>query len=267
MDKRVRRQVRRALEVTGLIGAYYRWRLRREILTPVEQVDDGLPMPPRDLIMDVVAVNGQPSWFSSEGQRTAGDFEKIANRYGIDLESGVSVLDFGCGAGRIARWLAHRVVGAGGSFHGSDINPRLVGWCRENLPGSYAENGLKPPLGLPSNSIDLLYAHSVLTHLREDTARAWLREFRRVLKPGGVAVLTFHDENFAQAWGPPEAREGLAHSDYVVVNNALEGSNYMSAWTRQDYFRGLAGADYEVLEIIPGALDHPIQATAVLRPR
>lgn len=74
-------------------------------------------------------------------------------------------------------------MAAGGRFYGSDINPRLIRWCADNLPGRYFTNGLRPPLDLPDASIDLVYAHSVLTHLTEQTAQAWLAEVRRFCAP------------------------------------------------------------------------------------
>lgn len=265
MQNQLRRRARRMMEAAGVIGIYYRWRERRAINTPVEQVDDCLPMPPRELIMIVAGTNGQPSWFSAEGRRDAGRFQALASAHGIDFDKPNAVLDFGCGAGRIARWLAPKVIAAGGRFHGSDINPRLVRWCQANLDGEFSQNRLAPPLRFPDAAFDLVYGHSVLTHLREDTARAWLAELARVLKPGGLAILTFHDENYAERWGPPEARAGLEGADYVVVNNALEGSNYMSAWTTRAHFAEIAGHAFEVAQIEPGGLDHPRQATAVLR--
>jgi SAM-dependent methyltransferase len=48
----------------------------------------------------------------------------------------------------------------------------------------------RPPLDLPGNSIDLIYAMSVFSHLPADVADAWIAEFARILKPGGIACLT-----------------------------------------------------------------------------
>ena len=112
----------------------------------------------------------------------------------------------------------------------------------------------------------MLYAYSVLTHLREATAIAWLAEIARVLRRGGLALLTFHDEAFAELFGPPGAAAALAKRPYVVLNDALEGSNYISAWTTRAHFTELAAGRFEVLEIRPGQADRT-QALAVLRKR
>lgn len=260
-------KIRRVLEVTGLIGPYYRWREARLAAIASESVDDGLPMPPPPLITLIASTSGQ-RWFSERGREDAAQFRALALEQGIDLATPGTVLDWGVGCGRIARWLAQGVTAAGGQFLGVDIHPKLAAWCAQALPGRYLRTGLQPPLPFEAASLDLAYSYSVLTHLTEATARAWLAELRRLLKPDGCAILTFHDETYAQAWGPPEVRARLATEDYVVWNNALEGSNYMSAWTSRAYFRQLAAAaGFTVARIVEGGADFPSQAIAVLRPK
>ncbi len=253
------------MERTGLIGPYFRWREGRLAAAPADVVDDGRPMPPAALLVAVVGGAGQ-GWFSQTGRADAAKFLALAQAAGLPASGPIDVLDWGCGCGRIARWLAPDVAARGGSFTGCDLNPTLAAWCAANLPGRYLPNDLMPPLPLVAESVDLAYAHSVLTHLAERTARAWLRELARVLRPGGVAVLTFHDEAYAAAWGPPEVRAGLALQPYVVWNNALEGSNYLSAWMTTAHARSLAAEPgLEVVKLVPGGREHPDQAVAVLR--
>lgn len=266
MPTPLRRLVRRVLERTGLIAPYYRWLERRSARGLDEAVDDGRPMPPAEL---VVMVSG-PSrrWFSEQGRADAARFRELAASHGADVARGLDVLDFGCGAGRIARWLAPEVVAAGGTFTGSDLNPRLSRWCAGALAGRYLTNELRPPLALPDHGLDLVYAHSVLTHLTRPTAEAWLGELARVLRPGGLALLSFHDEAYARAWAPAEVAARLGPNEpYVVWNNAMEGSNYLSAWTTRAELARLAATVFEVAEIVPGRTDEPTQAVAVLKVR
>lgn len=253
------------MEFTGLIGPYFRWLEHRLARLPGERVNDGRPMPPRDFI---VAVSGTADerWFSERGRADAAKFMQIAQRHGLDSETAITVLDWGCGCGRIARWLSADVIRRGGQFHGTDLNTSLIRWCAENLPGVYTENGLRPPAPLEDGHFDLVYAHSVMTHLTEAVAVAWLAECARIMKPGALALLTFHDETFAEHWGPPEVSPALKTQPYLVWNKALEGSNYLSAWTTRDYFTTLAkNSEFEMIEIIPGSQELPEQAVAVLR--
>ena len=67
MLKPLRRLIRRGLELTGLIGPYYRFVERRLARAPVEAVDDGRPMPPADLLVAVTGGAEQES-FSERGR-------------------------------------------------------------------------------------------------------------------------------------------------------------------------------------------------------
>src|SRR5258708_7051462 len=62
----------------------------------------------------------------------------------------------------------------------------------------------RPPLDVADGSVDLIYGQSVLTHLTRATTLAWLAEVRRVMRPGGLAMLTFMDDRYAERWGPPD---------------------------------------------------------------
>jgi SAM-dependent methyltransferase len=260
----LQRFVHRGLELTGLIGPLHRRQERRLADARTEPFEDRLPMPPPELMVLVAGAAG-PAWFSERGRADGERFRAAAAAHGVDLASGLDVLDFGCGCGRIARWLAPQVLAAGGSFHGFDYNRRLVDWCAANLVGDYRTNRLRPPLRMDDGSVDVAYAYSVLTHLREDVTRAWLDEIARVLRPSGLALLTFHDETYAEHWGPEPARALLQRQGYAVLNDALQGSNYMSAWTTRAHMAQIAGARFDVLEIVPGGVQTPDQAVAVLR--
>ncbi len=109
-------------------------------------------------------------------------------RYPRDRKA--KVLDFGCGCGRVTRFLdSHKEVTA----FGSDVNPDLVSWCSQSLRNTHTcLNQLSPPLDFPDQTFDLAFSLSVFTHLPEERAEEWLRELARVLVPGGILVVTTH---------------------------------------------------------------------------
>ncbi len=254
------------MERTGLIGPYYRMVERRVARASFEAFDDGRPMPPPDLTMAVSGSGGQ-RWFSQQGQADAAKFLRLARAHGLETDGPLAVLDWACGCGRIARWLAADVIARGGTFIGSDLNPRLVAWCEANLPGRWRVNGLQPPLDAADGSIDLLYGQSVLTHLTRATVLAWLAEVRRVLRPGGLAMLSFMDDRYAERWGPPDVLPKLRAEGFTVLNNALEGSNYMSAWMTPAWLAAQTEVAFEVLEFVPSGVQIPEQGIVVLRRR
>ena len=99
------------------------------------------------------------------------------------------VLDWGVGCGRLSRYF----IEEGANVVGIDIDAGNIAWCRENLrPGEFLEVELMPPTQLRSNDFDVIISSSVLSHLTEDAMHAWLQELNRVLKPNGVALLSFN---------------------------------------------------------------------------
>jgi SAM-dependent methyltransferase len=53
-----------------------------------------------------------------------------------------------------------------------------------------------PPTQIPDNAFDVIYAYSVFSHLSEAAHLAWLAEFRRILKPGGLVIATTRPREF-----------------------------------------------------------------------
>jgi len=111
-------------------------------------------------------------------------FEYVA---GMALPSGAVVVDVGCGEGKHAVELATRF---GFQVTGVDPVPRCVDAARLQAPPGCPVNfaiGMSEHLPLPSGSADLIWSRDVLS-LVEHLDGAY-REFRRVLKPGGRAVI------------------------------------------------------------------------------
>lgn len=226
------------------------------------EIGSGPPLPPANLRVLVVS-DGDGSGFLRSGRDLARLVEELGAPHGLSFDRPLAVLDFGCGCGRLARWIAPRVEAAGGRFTGSDLNPALVRWCAANLPGRYLRNGLAPPLRIEAASQDAIYAFSVVTHLTLPTTRAWLGELARVLRPGGLAMISFHDEDFR----PGEQTAALRRDGYYVSTRMLEGSNHMASYATRAFFAGLCERDFEVLEIRPSDAANEMQAWAVLRRR
>ncbi|MCW2543162.1 MAG: ubiquinone biosynthesis protein [Frankiales bacterium] len=99
-------------------------------------------------------------------------------------------LDFGCGLGRLTQPLAElfqRAVGV-------DISEPMVVQARQlNQAGDrcqFVHNTRADLQQFPDESFDLVYSHIVLQHIPQPFTKAYLAEFRRVLRPGGVATFT-----------------------------------------------------------------------------
>lgn len=116
---------------------------------------------------------------------------KIARKYQIDIRR---FFDFGCASGRVVRhFCAQSDIP---EIWGSDINARHIRWLTEHLPNRVKPifNHCVPSLPIEDNYFDVVSAFSVFTHI-DTFETAWIAELRRILRPGGIAYLTVHNED------------------------------------------------------------------------
>jgi SAM-dependent methyltransferase len=103
------------------------------------------------------------------------------------------VLDLGCATGRVLRHMACQEEEV--EVWGCDIDRKNVEWVARHLPDRIRifQNSVYPNLPIQDSFFDVVTAFSVFTHI--DTFEdAWLLELRRILRPGGIAFITFHSE-------------------------------------------------------------------------
>jgi SAM-dependent methyltransferase len=149
-----------------------------------------VPLPPADLRFRVAGTDS-PKWFLDVGRTTILDFEAALALLGRRLQDFQDIYDFGCGCGRVTRWLPDRAPEA--RLHASDIDTAAIAWLRQHMPNVNSQvNGGRPPLPFDDGAFDLVLGYSVFTHFDEDYQDAWLAELRRVTRPGAVLLLTVH---------------------------------------------------------------------------
>jgi len=147
-----------------------------------------IDVPPPKL-RSMVAGTDDETWFLESGRRSVDDVKRALAAVGRTLDSFTDILDFGCGCGRMARWL---LGDPRCSLTGVDIDATMIEWCTEHLPGGRFEtNAGLPPTKYADHSFDLVVNHSVFTHLDEEYQDRWLEELSRITRPDGVLVLSF----------------------------------------------------------------------------
>lgn len=133
-------------------------------------------------------------------------------------------LDFGCGTGHLLRRLS-----AHGSASGFEISERAAGLSRQTAPGSPVHT---TPEDIPSGVFNGLTAIHVLEHLDDATAVSVLACWRRVLAPGGRALVVTPDpeggtgdRDPAQINLKPHAqwREFLTGAGFTVLREGSDG--------------------------------------------
>lgn len=220
-----------------------------------------LPLPPEVLRL-MVAGTDDAEWFLGAGRLAAESLTSLLAKHNVALGTHTRVLDFGCGCGRVLRHLRHLPA----ELHGCDSNPIAVEWCAENLRfARFAVNALETPLDHDSESFDVIYALSVFTHLPARLQAHWMAELRRVLKPGGVLVLSLHGDAMLGRLSRSE-RADYRTGRLVTRGGDLPGTNHCAAFHPPAYVRGTFAKSFEVLELAPeGAKGNPPQDAWVLR--
>ena len=222
---------------------------------------DGLPFPPPAVILSVAGTT-DTARFLEGGQRAVTALRDVLQRHGTSLDAQQSVLEFGCGCGRVVRHLASLP----GKVHGCDWNPAAVDWCSENLTfATFARNQLLPPLPYADASFDFVYALSVFTHMGEEIQRPWMDELRRVLRPGGHLVVTTLGRRHAKELSPDEQAR-FERGEFVSRHVEGAGTNLCSAFHPERYVREVFTRGWTLLEFVPeGALGNPWQDLTLLR--
>jgi SAM-dependent methyltransferase len=147
------------------------------------------PVPPRRLRARAGA--GPARAFLEGGRIAAGELAHALSSADRALADVEAVLDLGCGAGRVLPHLAQRASNA--RCVGCDVDRDAIDWLRRHRPElEWMVTGAAPPLPFDDETFDLLYSISVFSHLDEGQQDQWLSEVSRILRGGGIALLTTH---------------------------------------------------------------------------
>lgn len=179
----------------------------------------------------------------------------------------LNILDWGCGPGRIIRHLPSFIDNSC-SLYGTDYNEKYIKWCRKNISGiSFSQNHLFPPMDYEDNFFDIIYGISIFTHLSEEMHHKWFNELMRILKPGGVLLLTLHGDAFKVQLTKSE-REKYDTGVLVVKSKTKEGHRTFGAFQPIDFVKALIGKN-EIVEYVNGEVKNgkPQQDVWIIRKR
>jgi SAM-dependent methyltransferase len=223
--------------------------------------DDGLPLPPLRLVRSSTGTSSL-AWLLQGGALAADSIRGVLRKNGIDIQRLGSLLDFGCGCGRVLRHWGDLP----GAVHGSDYNQRAIEWCQRNLTfARCAVNALEPPLPYASEQFDLVYALSVFTHLPEPLMTAWMSEMGRVVKTGGFLVISTHGEAYLDQLTRDEQIQFRAGRAVVKAQDSA-GTNRCGVYVSEDYVRQRLAGRFHVVDFLPrGASGNPVQDLVLLQ--
>jgi SAM-dependent methyltransferase len=220
------------------------------------------PLPPEELIF-VVHGHRDPQIFAEHRQPAVGDILRLLAEGFIDYRSFNSILDFGCGCGRIlAGW--EGVLGADTFLAGVDLNPALVEFCQQNIRfAEVSRCSAYPPLAFPDARFDFVYAASVYTHMKLPAMLCWTGELARITRPGGIVMMSYHGTYYAAeaARLSVEGSRQLEERGYFVYlhvpqSETYEGSNHYTSFHNSAFIRSLFQG-FELVHLSPGVAREP----------
>lgn len=161
---------------------------------------------------------------------------KALNRFAAEVRSLGDVCDLGCGPGHIARYLRD----AGTNVFGLDLSPRMIEEARRLNPDISFRVGDMMALDVPDGSLAGIVAFYAIVNTPKESLPLVFREMRRVLKPGGLLLLSLHigDETLqpSELWGKAVSMDFFLFQPSVIqqyleaagfsVNEVLEREPY-----------------------------------------
>jgi ubiquinone/menaquinone biosynthesis C-methylase UbiE len=153
----------------------------------------------KDALWSILTHSGKKGhkWNTDEFYATG--MEELKNVFAHTRALGIKVylinaLDFGCGAGRVTQALAKYFD----EVHGVDIAPSMIEFARQHNYYPYKcmyhlnrESDLKL---FKDNTFSFVYSNITLQHIIPAYTKRYIREFMRILAPGGVLVFQLPSE-------------------------------------------------------------------------
>jgi ubiquinone/menaquinone biosynthesis C-methylase UbiE len=129
-------------------------------------------------------LSDQPALFLLLRGLVEGDFASIHGlvKRELNLNDSLHTLDLGCGPGAFASLFP------ASHYTGADLNRRYIDYARRHYKGRFEVADARR-LDFPAGSFGQVLVFGLLHHLADEDALSVLREVRRVLIPGGRALV------------------------------------------------------------------------------
>jgi SAM-dependent methyltransferase len=156
-------------------------------MTTTNIISDPLPQEMQQHTYSIMyEVEGKHWWFAGRRRIIESFVRRICAELGPSLARGTAlqaprILDIGCGTGANLEILSQF-----GEAEGVDVSPDALAFCRQRGLRNVRQGEVEH-LPYEDSSFDLATALDVVEHLDDDVAG--LSEMRRVLRPGGYALL------------------------------------------------------------------------------
>lgn len=243
------------------------------------------PLPPDHVIMrtSVLTEGHVPSVLNDDNYFATGYLQMyrwLANleSCGFNIRTASTIMELGCGSCRLLRHL--RCVD-GIRLIGTDVEADKIEWCQKNIKGvEFYHHEYDPPIAqIEPNSVDLVYASSVFTHIPLATQDAWLGEMNRIIKPGGFLLASILGPKYVKVMLTPEQKQQVHDVGHFELTASDENVSISSKLTGQwDVFQRrteviqVYGKYFHIRDYMPShqdllILQKPLETSLATAPR
>lgn len=245
------------------------------MIDDLETLSFAAPFPPPELMQRVSGLTTNAD-FASHGRDIFLALQRASPK---PLREYTSILDFGVGSGRLARMFKGFV----GLYCGADVDHELLNWTAGALPWVRPLHTVaRVALPCADQQFDCVISVSVFTHMNEEDSLFYLRELRRVSRPGATLLLTVHGRRATEravgevsianmlASSPSEIATALRSIQtggfYFAKQNGhltTDQYDYGNSFTSEHYIRKEWSRFFSVSRVVSGAI-HNFQDIVVL---
>lgn len=162
----------------------------------------------------------------------------------VRQDGGGQVADVGCGPGYVTRYLQD----SGTEAFGIDLSSSMVAIARREYPDLHFEVGTMTNLDLAAHSVAGIVAFWSTIHIPDHAMAGVIKEFHRVLRPGGYVLVGFHVGDSTE-----HASSGYTGQP-ISVDTHLRQISKMSDWLRHANFQVESESVFRPDDMDPGAI-------------
>jgi ubiquinone/menaquinone biosynthesis C-methylase UbiE len=166
-----------------------------------------------------------------------------------ETKAGDHMLDIGCGNGRLFPLIKERHA----AYTGIDYSEGLVGEAKRLHPGGTFLVGDATRLPFPAETFDIAYSFAVIHHIPgKELREQFMHEAARVLKPGGLFILTAWDlrqpKHFLNILMSLNPCSPLEMGDLMLTFGKDKAPRYLHAFTEREISTLLTKNGFAVIE-------------------
>ena len=215
-----------------------------------------LKIHPNDEMMNYISERGYTSKeYFNQGRNNAQTFAETVNRFNPTFLRGKSVLEYGCGHGRICRYLPKLLYPS--KLFVADVWNDAVNFCANEFNAIPLFITDEKTLSTHNTKFDVILSYSVFSHLPPSSFTFFMSEISKCMEKDGIFLFTTKGEANAKQDGI-NLKDGFKFNLKVIPNETkgrLPGAKYGAMYVNPKYVEKiLRNVGLKILEHKPTSM-------------